>query len=80
MAGAYLKGVYLGGHFRDTTSFCQKSISQMSFSQQVMVMSVGQNVGTNNVDNNWGMGTKLGEECEELAFNRDICMKLYSIL
>jgi uncharacterized membrane protein YcaP (DUF421 family) len=28
----------------DTSSFGQKSIGQMSFSQQIMIMSVGQNV------------------------------------
>jgi len=40
--------------YNDNTSFSQKSIGQMSFSRQVMVMSVGQNVRASNININWG--------------------------
>jgi hypothetical protein len=40
--------------------FGQKLIDHMSFSQHIMVMSVGQNVRTSNVTINWGGGIQAG--------------------
>ncbi len=43
----------------DTTSFGRKSNSQMSFTQHITVMPVGQNVRTSNITLNWGDGSIL---------------------
>ncbi len=40
--------------YLDTTSFGQTSICQMSFSQHIVVISVGQNVRTSNITTNRG--------------------------
>ncbi len=42
---------------RTPMSFDRKSIGQTSFSQHILVIIVGQNVGTNNITMNWGDGS-----------------------
>jgi hypothetical protein len=57
-------------HLAAETGSCFTLSGQTSYSQYVRVMSVGQNVRTNNVTVSWGMGAQLGEGMRAIDFQR----------